>query len=279
MDNGAPRKLRISADQAFEGWPEEENNFDDNAPDPINVYLDPNELLIKTIGYTMISRAQLADDASYVRFYGKNGIPEAYMNIFSAQDQKFADVTSTGQYFVFKYRMPENVSSLPSFEFFTSTVNSGAVAGDNIVLQKVDQDGEWHVIALDISKRHPTFKADADGKYMAKYFRFDFFNGAVSADMYIDLWLSAIYNDPRVIGSDIGPIVYLRNGTGNPLLNCTQLAKRWGVSRATVSRVLDRFVQLDYIELISFPGNAGSVIFLKDYHKHWFHSYNLLKLY
>lgn len=85
------------------------------------------------------------------------------------------------------------------------------------------------------------------------------------ADMYLDLWLSTIYDDPRVIGSHIGPVVYLRDGTGNPLLNCTQLAKRWGVSRATVSRVLDRFVQLDYIELISFPGNAGSVIFLKDY--------------
>ena len=85
------------------------------------------------------------------------------------------------------------------------------------------------------------------------------------ADMYIDLWLSAIYNDPRVIGSDIGPIVYLRNGTGNPLLNSTQLAKRWGVSRATVSRVLSHFVALQYIEMISFAGNAGSVIYLTNY--------------
>ena len=85
------------------------------------------------------------------------------------------------------------------------------------------------------------------------------------ADMYIDLWLSAIYNDPRVIGSDIGPIVYLRNGTGNPLLNCTQLAERWGVSRATVSRVLSHFVALQYIELITFAGNAGSVIYLTNY--------------
>ena len=85
------------------------------------------------------------------------------------------------------------------------------------------------------------------------------------ADMFLDLWLSAIYNDPRVIGSDIGPIVYLRNGTGNPLLNCTQLAKRWGVSRATVSRVLSHFEELQYIELITFTGNTGSVIFLKKY--------------
>lgn len=85
------------------------------------------------------------------------------------------------------------------------------------------------------------------------------------ADIYIDLWLSTIYDDPRVIGSDIGPIVYLRNGTGNPLLNCTQLAQRWGVSRATVSRTLSRLEELQYIELITFSGNAGSVIYLKNY--------------
>ena len=90
-------------------------------------------------------------------------------------------------------------------------------------------------------------------------------NRCSEADMYIDLWLSTIYDDPRVVGSDIGPIVYLRNGTGNPLLNCTQLAKRWGVSRATVSRVLSHFVTLQYIEMISFAGNAGSVIYLTNY--------------
>lgn len=90
------------------------------------------------------------------------------------------------------------------------------------------------------------------------------------ADMYIDLWLSTIYGDPRVIGSNIGPIVYLRNGTGNPLLNCTQLAKCWGVSRATVSRVLSHFEELQYIEMISFAGNVGSVIYLKNYQETMF---------
>lgn len=90
-------------------------------------------------------------------------------------------------------------------------------------------------------------------------------NRCSEADMYLDLWLSTIYDDPRVIGSDIGPVVYLRNGTGNPLLNCTQLAERWGVSRATVSRVLSHFEELQYIELITFAGNAGSVIYLTNY--------------
>lgn len=54
-------------------------------------------------------------------------------------------------------------------------------------------------------------------------------------DVVLDLWLSAIYNDERVQGSDVGPVVYLRNGTGNPLVSYAELAQRWGMSKATVS--------------------------------------------
>lgn len=57
-------------------------------------------------------------------------------------------------------------------------------------------------------------------------------------DIVLDLWVSAIYNDNQVQGSDLGPVVYFRNGTGNPLVTYTELAARWGLSRATVGRVL-----------------------------------------
>ena len=184
MDNGAPRKFRISASDEFEPWPKEDTA--EKAPDPINVFIDPNELLDTSIGLTLINRAELADDKSYVRFYGKSGIPEAYFNVYSLTKPQFANVTSTGQYVVFKYRMPAGISSLGSFEFFTSTVNTGAVSGDNIVIQNVVQDGEWHVVIIDLSKRLPAFKPNENGEYLAKYFRFDFFNGAVSPEMYID---------------------------------------------------------------------------------------------
>ena len=68
------------------------------------------------------------------------------------------------------------------------------------------------------------------------------------------LWVSAIYNDNQVQGSDLGPVVYFRNGTGNPLVTYTELAARWGLSRATVGRVLKKLAALDYISLMSFPG-------------------------
>ena len=84
-------------------------------------------------------------------------------------------------------------------------------------------------------------------------------------DIVLDLWISAIYNDNQVQGSDLGPVVYFRNGTGNPLVAYTELAARWGLSRATVGRILKKLAALDYLSLMSFPGRHGSVIYLQKY--------------
>ena len=81
----------------------------------------------------------------------------------------------------------------------------------------------------------------------------------------LDLWISAIYNDTQVQGSDLGPVVYMRNGTGSPLLNYSELSDRWGISRATVCRLLRYMEENDYIKIINFSGNKGSVIYLQNY--------------
>lgn len=84
-------------------------------------------------------------------------------------------------------------------------------------------------------------------------------------DIVLDLWLSTVYNDEQVQGSEVGPVVYLRNGTGSPLVNYNELAIRWGISKATVGRILKKFVGMEYISLMTFPGRIGSVIYLKNY--------------
>ncbi len=84
-------------------------------------------------------------------------------------------------------------------------------------------------------------------------------------DIILDLWIHAIYNDEQVQGSDIGPVVYLRNGTGSPLTRYTELAERWGLSRATVGRILKKMSDQEYLSLFPFPGRQGSVIYLKNY--------------
>ena len=84
-------------------------------------------------------------------------------------------------------------------------------------------------------------------------------------DIVLDLWLSAVYNDAQVQGSELGPVVYLRNGTGSPLVNYNELAARWGISKATVGRILKKLTELEYISLMTFPGKTGSVIYLQNY--------------
>ena len=84
-------------------------------------------------------------------------------------------------------------------------------------------------------------------------------------DILLDLWMSAVYNDSQVQGSEIGPVVYFRNGTGSPLAAYSEMAVRWGISKATTGRVLKKLADMDYISLISFPGRTGSVIYLHSY--------------
>ena len=72
-------------------------------------------------------------------------------------------------------------------------------------------------------------------------------------DALLDLWLNAIYNDHQVAGSEAGPVVYLRNGTGSPLVSYAELGKRWGVSKATAGRILGKFARLEYIKTFFIP--------------------------
>ena len=88
---------------------------------------------------------------------------------------------------------------------------------------------------------------------------------ASEMDIVLDLWLCTIYQDERVLGSDIGPVVYYRNGTGNPLISYNELSLRWKRSRSSVGRLLKKLSDCGYLSLFSFPGRCGSVIYLSNY--------------
>ena len=66
-------------------------------------------------------------------------------------------------------------------------------------------------------------------------------------------------------GSELGPVVYFRNCTGSPLTSFSDLALRWGISKATVSRILNKLQDKEYLSLVSFTGRHGSVIYLCSY--------------
>ena len=84
-------------------------------------------------------------------------------------------------------------------------------------------------------------------------------------DILLDLWISAVYRDDQVQGSFDGPVVYLRNGTGCPLVSYAELARRWGLSKATVGRVLRKLEKAGHIALLTFPGRHGTAIYLQNY--------------
>lgn len=84
-------------------------------------------------------------------------------------------------------------------------------------------------------------------------------------DILLDLWISAVYNDERVQGSFTGPVAYFRDGSGNPLVSYSDLSARWGISKATVGRILKKLSRLGYISLMTFPGRHGTAIYLQNY--------------
>ena len=84
-------------------------------------------------------------------------------------------------------------------------------------------------------------------------------------DILLDCWFHAVYNDFRIISSDKAPVVYFRNHSNSPVLSYAELADRWGVSKATVSRVLNKLSEQGHITVISFSGTSGSAIYLNQY--------------
>ena len=91
------------------------------------------------------------------------------------------------------------------------------------------------------------------------------FDRCSEMDILLDLWINAIYNDEQVQGSELGPVVYYRNGTGSPLTNYRELAIRWGISKTSVARLMKKLETLGYLRLMSFPAHCGTAIYLNGY--------------
>lgn len=84
-------------------------------------------------------------------------------------------------------------------------------------------------------------------------------------DIVLDLWIHTIYNDVHVQGSYLGPVVYFRDLTGNPIISFFELGKRWRMSKATACRVMKKLQEKGYLSLTTFTGNNGSIIYLCNY--------------
>jgi len=84
-------------------------------------------------------------------------------------------------------------------------------------------------------------------------------------DIILDLWLNTIYNDSCIPGSDMGPVVYIRNGSRSPLIGYDELGKHWGISKSTAGRIMRKLEEAGYIKMVAFQGKYGTAIFLWKY--------------
>ena len=152
----------------------------------VNLPLTPeqiyNKVTASSSNYTFDS-ATLSVDKSIIRFNAKADKGDQYGLVMNGNTQH------TGQYLFFKYRIPKGAeySTLNTIEIFTSTVNAHFTGGDNFSISVV-QDGEWHVVIVDVSKKLSAtkFGKNGDGRYVAKYLRVDVFNEKVGAGMYAE---------------------------------------------------------------------------------------------
>ena len=192
MTEGTDRKFRVSADKEFTKWPVI-NIEDASANDPLEKYFTPNEIL--TLSASAASSCEsitLSEDYTYVRFIGlKKRALEATLNIFSLNEKE------TGNYIVLKYRIPtDNQNDIQYLEFWTSTeydTPSQSKKYFRIKSSALYEDGNWHVAVIDLTDwNHDTFKMADDGKYYAKFLRFDVFNSAIGANTGIDIGLLAM---------------------------------------------------------------------------------------
>ncbi len=191
MNNGEPRKFRISTDKEFEGWPEVPE--DDNIiEDPIKFFLQPKEILIRSASVSAISGALLSKNKDVISLSGHSSAAETYMKFF--QNSKDEPIV-TGQYVVIKYRVPTGIiTKLNNFEFFASTTTPDATGdGDRLEIASYTDD-QWHVIIIDTSTFEQV-KPNDNGEYSLNFFRWDLLNGKISYEMYIDVAYFGIHDD------------------------------------------------------------------------------------
>lgn len=155
--------------------------------DPINYYMDASEFYNEFGSQTIngIGSIKLSEDGSYVTVLGDGGSAgEVMLSVFSNPGN-----VATGQYIVIKYRLHKENTKENFLQFFTSTINASATAGDHITYDRSrkQNDGQWHVAIIDASSMLPSSCVANGGKYFIKYLRFDIFNCPMPAGEGIDI--------------------------------------------------------------------------------------------
>ena len=202
MDGKNERSFKIVADGNYKSWSKESKEEVLTRPDKLNVYADSVELAANTdtlLSMEFVSKSEVAEDESYVRFYGP-GLDAKYAESYITAYKASEPIPESGKYLAVKYRLgKDNPETVKRFDFFLSTTAGGASENNVIYISNVKSDGEWHTLIIDLEKVQAEafadhFVADADGKYCIKFIRFDFFDRRMSEESYIDIAFVGVDN-------------------------------------------------------------------------------------
>ena len=209
MDNGAERTFKISAERDFGSWDViDSSEIISNAvkDEHINLIVKGENLYNAAEGAVGFSKIEYIEKDNAVRFYADPDKTAAYFTPFQS------NAFETGDYFVIKYRIPQNIGTPNTFKFYTSTFEKGATYDNHHwSTSTLIRDGEWHVLVIDISEYekakaikfanqgreyYNTFtESDEDGLYYASFLRFDIFNQSLPETAYIDIQYLGFSND------------------------------------------------------------------------------------
>lgn len=184
----------------------------------LNVYTGADQIVSLT-GNSGVS-LELSEGGSYARVSGK-GRTEGFIRAYADKDMNKV----TGQYLAIKYRFyGDNALKSDCFDFYAATDGrtSAQGDGDHYRTTKHIQDGEWHVMIVDLSMISKF--TSADGKYSASLVRIDLFNSASSAfgaDSVVDIAYIAMdesLEDLYAINTDMSEII-LVDANGNSVID------------------------------------------------------------
>lgn len=189
LEGDQTRTFYVDAADDFNGW---EETVADNVKDKsMNVLLAGEDLINidakskGNIGSEVLNPE--AEEFDYVRYTNISGKEESYAYIFADDKPEIS-----GNYIVMKYRVPTGQTLKTGWiDLYCCTDKTSAGSANyRVGWSCLSNDGEWHLLIVDISARNDAdFVREEDGSSKAKHLRVDMFNWntAPTETCYMDI--------------------------------------------------------------------------------------------
>ena len=192
---------------------EQETTEQETAAPGVELFLSPSELATPPYKQGSCDLEVMSEgETQFVRL--DNFVPAGSTDKWGGVNFINGSVGVTGQYMVMKLRIGENGLNQTHLAMFIRSTGSGLVEGMRVDV-KVAEDGEWHIIVIDLSNRVKDaatyFATDSDGKYHTRYVQIrPFSNNQVGAqaDDYMDIAYIAFCDSRDELGSIISEETY-----------------------------------------------------------------------